>query len=242
MVTRQAALGSPPSCESPREIEDAWRSCSDLFSEFASRSINTFDENLEGEVLFCLLGGHGVPYELAASAAEVVLRLDPFKPCWSESTLLGELIGALERPQFGPPRSDGQLRRYRFPVRKAVSIVAARRWLMLQGSQNSLRRRLVHRTPHERRELLCQCPGIGPKTASWILRNVGLGERLAIVDIHVLRALQAAGRVSLDAKLPRDYGAAERAFLQWCRELGAEPAAFDLFVWEWQRGSFNGHP
>lgn len=241
MATRQTAPGRPPSCESLRAIEDAWRSCADLFSEFASRSLNTFGENLEGEVLFCLLGGHGIPYELAASAAEVVLRLDPFNPCWSESTLLGELNSALERPQFGPPRSDGQLRRYRFPARKALSIVTARRWLLLQGSQTSLRHRLIGRPPPQRRELLCQCPGIGPKTASWILRNIGLGQRLAIVDVHVLRALQSTGRVSLDAKLPRDYGAAETAFLQWCRELDAEPAAFDLFVWEWQRGSFNEH-
>lgn len=239
MATRQTAPGTPPSCESPRAIEDAWRSCSDLFSEFASRSLNTFGENLEGEVLFCLLGGHGIPYELAASAAEVVLRLDPFNPCWGESTLLGELNSALGRPQFGPPRSDGQLRRYRFPARKALAIVTARRWLLVQGSQTPLRHRLIGRPPPQRRELLCQCPGIGPKTASWILRNVGLGESLAIVDVHVLRALQSTGRVSLDAKLPRDYGAAETAFLQWCRELGAEPAAFDLFVWEWQRGSFK---
>lgn len=50
--------------------------------------------------------------------------------------------------------------------------------------------------------------------------------------------MQAAGRVTR-LRLPRDYGAAERAFLDWCRDLGALPAAFDLFVWEWQRGSLQ---
>lgn len=221
------------------EMEDAWRSCADLFSEFASRSLMSFGQELEDEMLFCLLGGHGIPYELAASAAEVVLKLDPFNPCWGELALLGQLNSVLEQPQFGPPRSDGRLRRYRFPARKALAIVAARRWLLLQGRPSGLRRLLIGHTPSQRRELLCGCPGIGPKTASWILRNVGLGERLAIVDIHVLRALQSTGRVSLDAKLPRDYEAAEVAFLDWCQELDAEPAAFDLFVWEWQRGSFR---
>jgi thermostable 8-oxoguanine DNA glycosylase len=66
------------------------------------------------------------------------------------------------------------------------------------------------------------------------LRNVGLGQALAVIDIHVLRALTAAGRVS-DARLPRDYDAIEQRFLSWCEELNAPPAAFDLMLWEWQR-------
>jgi hypothetical protein len=37
--------------------------------------------------------------------------------------------------------------------------------------------------------------------------------------------------------MPRDYEAVEQAFLMWCHELDAAPAAFDLFVWEWQRGT-----
>ena len=85
------------------------------------------------------------------------------------------------------------------------------------------------------RGFLCQCPGIGPKTASWILRNLGLSNDLAVLDIHVIRALRDAGRIG-SVNLPRDYEIAEYAFLNWCDELGADPAAFDLFIWEWQRG------
>jgi thermostable 8-oxoguanine DNA glycosylase len=66
-----------------------------------------------------------------------------------------------------------------------------------------------------RRNLLRECPGVGLKTASWLLRNVGLGQALAVIDIHVLRALAAAGRIS-EARLPRDYHAIEQRFLAWC--------------------------
>jgi thermostable 8-oxoguanine DNA glycosylase len=61
-----------------------------------------------------------------------------------------------------------------------------------------------------------------------------LAEGLAVVDIHVLRALASAGRVT-EARLPRDYYAVERCFLEWCQELDAPPAAFDLMLWELQR-------
>ncbi|MDO8473501.1 MAG: hypothetical protein Q7T05_06765 [Dehalococcoidia bacterium] len=37
--------------------------------------------------------------------------------------------------------------------------------------------------------------------------------------------------------MPRDYEAVEDAFLKWCLELTAPPPAFDLFLWEWQRGT-----
>ena len=48
----------------------------------------------------------------------------------------------------------------------------------------------------ERRRFLCNCPGVGLKTASWLLHNLGLASELAILDVHLLRAMRAAGRVS----------------------------------------------
>jgi thermostable 8-oxoguanine DNA glycosylase len=91
-----------------------------------------------------------------------------------------------------------------------------------------------------RRNLLCECPGIGLKTASWLLRNVGLGQALAVIDIHVLRALAAAGRIS-EPRLPRDYYAIEQRFLAWCDELNAPPAAFDLMLWVCRGGLSESH-
>ena len=74
-----------------------------------------------------------------------------------------------------------------------------------------------------------------PRQQGWILRNIGLSNDIAVLDIHVIRALHDSGRIG-SVSLPRDYEIAERAFLDWCDELDADPAVFDLFIWEWQRG------
>jgi N-glycosylase/DNA lyase len=216
------------------ELVWAWSACSDLYTRAtAPRSLVPTRTQFERELLFCLLGGFGVCFELAVSAAARLTLLEPFSSKWSDSDLIQRLANELSLPQFEPRNAAGVTRRYRFPTRKAHLIVGARRWLIAQGAVSDVLVAVESET--ERRRLLCQCPGVGNKTASWILRNLGLATRLAILDVHVVRALQAAGRIS-NARLPRDYEAVEAAFIEWCDELSAPPAAFDLFVWDWQRG------
>ena len=222
----------PNQCGNP--IESAWGICSDIYSEILGCRSASIGREIESEMIFCLLGGFGVTYELCISAADLVSEMDPFAHHWSESRLFDELTRALNSPQFDPPRRDGSRRKYRFPVRKARLIVNARKWIHSHGSIAEALWNLEN--SHLRRQLLCRCPGIGPKTASWILRNLGIGNDLAILDVHVVRAMQDCGRIG-PVQLPRDYEFAESAFLNWCSDLEANPAAFDMFVWDWQRGS-----
>jgi N-glycosylase/DNA lyase len=218
------------------EVETAWALCSDLYCAAVDRCVSPGVQALHRELVFCLLGGFGITYELARSAAARVAELRPFDAAWEDDRLGERLIIELGRAQFEPRRVDGELRRYRFPTRKAKLLVQVRRWLVDQGNVIENLVRVV--SERERRRVLCSCPGMGPKTASWLLRNLGLANGLAIVDIHVTRALVAAGRAN-QPRLPRDYEHLERAFLEWCQELCAPPAAFDLFLWEWGRGSFR---
>jgi thermostable 8-oxoguanine DNA glycosylase len=209
-----------------------WHLYGDSYAAAVARLRGTVLGNVERELLFCLLGGHGVSYELAKSATSKLWELDVFSPGWSEEALGERLETELSRAQFSPLRADGSPRRYRFPRRKSRIIARAATWIKSNGPIGP---RLEYvEQEQQRRALLCECPGIGLKTASWLLRNVGLGERLAVLDIHVLRALTASGRVT-DARLPRDYLLVEREFLAWCDQLAAAPAAFDLLLWEFQR-------
>lgn len=217
-------------------LEAAWRVCADLFCEATVREYPASAACFERELIFCLLSGFGISYEHALSASTCVLELDPFDRRWTPQALERRICTELEQSQFEPRRRDGSLRRYRFPRRKAELVVAATTWL--SDHVDVVGELAAIASEQERRRFLCCCPGVGPKTASWLLRNLGLATELAILDVHLLRALRAAGRVGA-LRLPRDYELAERAFLDWCRELDAPAAAFDLFVWEWQRGSLT---
>ena len=231
------ATGVSRADSSDAPIDDAWRIVADLYCAAIQPCAYPASLELEAELLFCLLGGFGITYEHGRSATRVISSLEPFSEGWHDDELFDAVALTLMQPQFEPPRRDGSLRRYRFPRHKASTIVSARRWLR----DNATLRERLHTMDSckERRDLLSDCPGVGLKTASWLLRNLGLGADLAIIDIHVLRALSDSGRVSDAVRLPRDYELVESAFLEWCDELAAPPAAFDLFVWDWQRGALG---
>lgn len=214
--------------------QERWQELQSGYDALFELSFDVTEELLRDEALFCLLGGHGVSYELALSATRRLLSLDVFSPMWTPRRLEAQLYDELSSPQFEPRRRDGELRRYRYPERKANIVVSARAWLLHEAPV--LDRLQAVDDERVRRQFLCSCPGFGQKTASWLLRNLGLGRGLAIIDVHVLRALVEERRL-VDVKLPRDYERVEEAFLAWCEELDASPAAFDLFLWEWQRGS-----
>ena len=216
-------------------VECAWRIVDDLYLEAIKSPAVVDSIEVEVEFLFCLMGGFGITYEHGRSAAEVIWQLRPFSEEWEDNDLFEAISDALMQPQFGPMKADGSLRRYRFPLRKASTIVKARDWLHRHGPLHE--RLLGLSSCRERRRFLSDCPGIGLKTASWLLRNLGMGAELATIDVHVFRALAEVGRIPDNIQMPRDYEIAEDAFLEWCNELDASPAAFDLFIWHWQRGA-----
>ncbi|HEY5708135.1 MAG TPA: hypothetical protein VIS51_01945 [Solirubrobacterales bacterium] len=178
-------------------------------------------------------------FELALSATDVVMALCPFEPLWTSTELESALREELSKPQFDPRCKNGSLRRYRYPNRKAGLLLEARDWVLENGGLS--RRLAAIDCEYKRREWLCDCPGIGPKSASWLLRNTGYADRLAILDVHILRAMQEAGRLPV-TRLPRDYKLIEANFLAWCDDLEAPASALDLFLWEWQRGDLGACP
>lgn len=227
--------GKDESVSSDMSLEEAWKACGKAFYRGVEAQFVRKSGSVEAEILFCLLGGFGITYEHNVSALEVLAPLDPFGDSWDDDELFEAIAEELSVPQFDPPKRDGTPRRFRFPRRKATLIVLARRWVITNGPVEWWLERLS--SARERRDYLCDCPGIGRKTASWLLRNLGWGDELAILDVHLLRALGEAGRMPDDVKLPRDYERVEEAFLQWCSDLDAPPGVFDLFAWEWQRGT-----
>lgn len=79
-------------------------------------------------------------------------------------------------------------------------------------------------------------PGIGPKTARFFLLYTRPGQRVAALDIHILRFLR---RIGVDApdntpQNPKTYRRLEKAFLDAADGLEMTPAELDDVLW---RGS-----
>lgn len=216
--------------------EAMWPAFEQAYQELAVPGALADEPELRSELLFCLLGGHGITFEMGCSALLAVEELDVFAAGHDPDTLQNQLLEVLSARRYDPPRADGSPRRYRFPRRKATLICRARSWVLAAGSlTDQFSARACER---ERRAWLIGCPGLGPKSASWMLRNTGWASQLAILDVHVLRAMTDAGVIA-EVRLPADYEEIERHFLDWCERLGAAPGVFDLFLWEWQRGTLR---
>ena len=89
-------------------------------------------------------------------------------------------------------------------------------------------------SPMEAREWLVKnIDGYGYKEASHFLRNIGLGENLAILDRHILRNLESAGVID---EMPRSltkkrYLEIEERMREFSEKIGVPMAALDLIFW-----------
>ncbi|MDQ2761460.1 MAG: hypothetical protein M3Y17_13830 [Actinomycetota bacterium] len=137
-----------------------WPAFAQAYAELVSPAPPASEPELLRELLFCLLGGHGITYEMNRSVSAVADHLDVFAEEHDADTLWRNLVDALAAPQFDPPRKDGSPRRYRFPRRKATIIVQARAWVLSAGPLTE--RLAAQPCERDRRTWLTSCPGLGP--------------------------------------------------------------------------------
>jgi thermostable 8-oxoguanine DNA glycosylase len=169
--------------------------------------------SLKEEVLACLLGGYGIPAEVGLAAYER-LRHAIENDLSSESRVLEMLLEPLHI-------GDRQVR-YRFARQKARHISGAIRGL--PGINVELGDRTF-------RDELTTLPGVGPKTASWIVRNWRRSDDVAILDVHILRAGRILGIFPEGWRVERDYRELEDAYLAFARDIGAPASILDSVMW-----------
>jgi hypothetical protein len=177
---------------------------------------------LEEEVVACLLGGHGIPAEVGNAA---FLRLRDRGLFQSTSSSCDLISDYLKEPLTIGDRKVT----YRFWSQKSRYIAAA---------LNNLR---AHIVPVESslllRDYLMGLPGIGPKTASWIVRNWLGSNEVAILDIHVIRAGLLMNLFSPVDKVERDYLRMEQRFLALVGALDVKAANLDALLWDQMRST-----
>jgi thermostable 8-oxoguanine DNA glycosylase len=185
---------------------------------FGHRLGSTFEE----EVIACLLGGHGIPAEVGIAAFHRLRDRGVFESL----SCSYELLSA----HLKEPLIVGERRvTYRFWSQKARYIEAA---------LHSLRTEVV---PMESsvllRDYLMCLPGVGPKTASWIVRNWLHSNEVAILDIHVIRAGLLMNLFSSEDKVEKDYMKMERRFLSFVKALEVEASHLDALFWNEMRST-----
>jgi thermostable 8-oxoguanine DNA glycosylase len=177
--------------------------------------------SLRREICFCLLGGFGIKAEVNRAAFSRLSKVGIFK--------VGRRPNSreIERLLRIPLCVDGRKIRYRFPHQRAQRISAALKLLENDVPPKS--------DALELRRWLMKIPGIGLKTASWIVRNHLGSDTVAILDVHVVRACQLMNLFGPSVSLPRDYPALEKKFLDFAHAIGIKPSLLDAIMWREMR-------
>jgi len=81
---------------------------------------------------------------------------------------------------------------------------------------------------------LVRVKGIGPKTARFFVMHSRKGERVATLDVHILKWLREQGVENVPSQTPQsslNYNRLEKAFLELAEKMGRTPAELDLQIW-----------
>ena len=131
-------------------------------------------------------------------------------------------------------RIKPNLRGVRFPNNKSAYIIAARKTFAELIKKLATEKAILNL----RMFLVKNIKGYGFKEASHFLRNIGKGEKLAILDRHILRNLKDFAVIkeiptSISGKL---YLEIEKKFMLFAKKLEIPPAELDLLLWYKETG------
>ncbi|MBU6464011.1 MAG: hypothetical protein KGL35_11550 [Bradyrhizobium sp.] len=195
-----------------------WKYQSAVFRAQNNTVSHSIGKTIIEEVAVCLLGGYGMPAELGLAA---FYRLRD-RSLLNEATTVDILQEALYEPF---PFDQGQ-RRYRFPRQKANYL-----WRTMQILSSAV----LPSSSRPLRDFLTGLPGIGPKTASWVVRNHLRSDEVAVLDVHVLRAGRAIGLFPPNVNLSKEYFRLEGRFLRFCTALDEPASLVDALMWDYMR-------
>jgi thermostable 8-oxoguanine DNA glycosylase len=190
-----------------------WRSQAWLHQRLGTYADNRLGRSLIEEAAACLLGGFGMRAELGLMAYARVRERGLLRGRPREH----DLEDALAEPFV----VNGKSQRYRFPRQKGRYLAACVSALhSFQEPRDDVRLR----------DELAKLPGIGLKTASWIVRNHRRSNKVAIVDVHILRAGRHIGLFSEQLHPTRHYRPLETAFLTFAKAIHASAGMLDALM------------
>jgi N-glycosylase/DNA lyase len=195
-----------------------WKCQAELHSRRNEYTSHRLGVDLREELAACLLGGYGIPAEMGLRA-------------FARLKSAGLLDGKATKSEIGvelarPFKVGDREARYRFHTQKAS---------YLNGALAGLDEIDTKCGDVALRDALIDLPGIGPKTASWIVRNHRASNEVAIIDIHLHRAGQMMNLFDVESEPTRHYFDLEARFLAFCKAMGVAASILDALIWDYMR-------
>lgn len=175
---------------------------------------NGSDEDIFAELVFCLF----TPQSKA-------------KSCWSSVNILLDKKLLLKGTKTSIAR---ELNRVRFRNNKAGYVVLAREQFTRNGKISIKDLVSGFKDVFEAREwFVDNVKGLGYKEASHFLRNIGFGEKITILDRHILRNLKRAGVIQrVPASITKKtYLEIEKKMKDFSRKVKIPLNHLDLLFW-----------
>ena len=194
------------------------------------------------EFFFVILGGFGISYEQNMSGLKILEQKGFIDPALYKNTngitdIVLRLRQEFNERQFEPMTKDGKLRKYRFVETKPSTLTTAGLWLWEECEWNILLK-LKTIGSMQSRQWLCECPGIGMKSASWFLRNTGYNDDCAVLDVHVLRFLNRIGLTTPKNMTDKTYLNIEEIMRGICNQIGVSLGTMDYLLWVLGRNGY----
>lgn len=185
------------------------------------RKIYKLGKTILEEIVVCLLGGFGMPSEVGLAAFERLKQQGLIRGKVPFATI----YAALKEPFV---LADGRRMTYRFYNQKSNYI------------HKFLDREDIEEIPLHcdmaLRKWLLTVDGIGLKTASWITRNWLDSDKVAILDVHILRAGMLAGFYEhREYDMNRYYLSLEQQYLSFCDALEVSSSIMDAIIWDFMK-------
>lgn len=170
--------------------------------------------SLAEEVGASLLGGPGIPAAVGLAAFARIRERGAFvQPGVCELTLTAWLSE--------PLHVEGKALGFRFAAQKARHLAAVMPALLSAPDFEA---------GQDVRNWLMELPGVGPKTASAIVRGWSASEDVALLDVHLLRVGQVMGLFSRKLTVERHYLEAEARLLKLCAAMDVRPSELEAVV------------
>jgi len=216
----------------PRLLERvALELCTDVEAQLQNRQAPELSERAaRAELVACILGSQVSNASAGAwtrALADEGLLDDYWWTIGASAAFSRRVLNVLS----GTRASARRLGRHRFFRVRAMQIAASRDVLV----DTPLLNRLKYRDPWQcRRELVSDLPGLGPKQASMLLRNLQFTLDLAILDRHIVRYMALLGLLStglVRVSPLTAYEATEGSFVEYATTNGVKPGILDWAVW-----------